>query len=68
MSPNVIWVTWLVLFAIFEGAALWSKKAGDTLSERTREWFETTKPGGRIIFGVSWAAFALWFFLHILYQ
>jgi len=68
VNPNVVWVTWLLLFGIFEGAALVDRRAGDTLSERTREWFRVNTPRGRIVFGLGWTAFAGWFLWHILWQ
>ena len=67
MSANLVWVVWLLLFAIFETAALVSRKAGDTLSERTRAWFDTHTRTGRWIFGVGWVVFSVWFFIHILW-
>ena len=68
MNPNLIWISWLVLFGILETIGLVTKRREDTLSERTRAWFKTATPAGRIIFGVTWAAFSLWYFLHILFQ
>jgi hypothetical protein len=67
VSPNVVWATWFLLFAIFETAALVSRKAGDTLSERTRAWFATNTRRGRWIFALTWVVFTGWFFWHILW-
>lgn len=44
---TVLWVAWLVLFAILEGYALFSSKTGDTLSEHVWEWFGITVKGKR---------------------
>lgn len=69
MNANVIWVLWLALFAVFEAIGVASKREGDTLSERTRDWFRTKDSRtGRRVFGAGWAAFALWFLWHILWQ
>ena len=64
---NLIWAVWILLFAIFEGLALVSRKAGDTLSERTQAWFRTHTRAGRITFGVVWVGFSGWMFWHILW-
>lgn len=65
---NVTWVVWLLLFAIWESVALATRRAGDTLSERTRAWFHTNTRRGRIVFGAGWCIFSLWFLWHILWQ
>lgn len=67
MSPDVIWATILLAGLGYEGYALFNKAEGDTLSERTRDWFnvKTSKPG-RAAFLVLWVAFAAWFLPHIL--
>ena len=67
MSAGLVWAVWLLLFAIFETAALVSRKAGDTLSEQTRAWFDVHTRTGRIVFGVGWVVFSMWFFWHILW-
>ena len=40
-----LWVWWLALFAVIEGAALLNKQAGDTLSEHVWKWFSVTSKG-----------------------
>jgi hypothetical protein len=66
---DLIWIGWLLAFAMFEGRALLDTREGDTLSERTREWFRTNKsPLGRQVFGWGWVAFSGWFLWHILWQ
>lgn len=37
------WLAWLAAFAVIEGAALFNKKDGDTLSEHVWKWFATSK-------------------------
>lgn len=69
MSADFIWIVWLGLFVVLEGYGLVSKQDGDTLSERTREWFKTEKSAaGRRAFAVGWATFSGWFLWHILWQ
>lgn len=69
MDWNIVWALWLGLFALFEGVALADRRNGDTLSERTRDWFGTERSKhGRIVFGAGWVAFASWFLWHILWQ
>jgi hypothetical protein len=67
VSANLVWAVWILLFAIFETAALISRKTEDTLSERTRAWFDVHARTGRWIFGVGWVVFSVWFFIHILW-
>lgn len=68
MSPDLVWATWIALFAVFETAALVSKKNGDTLSERTRDWFATHTGKGRATFLTGWVIFSVWFGWHIAFQ
>ena len=42
---TILWIAWLVIFAVLEGYALWSPKAGDTLSEHVWEWFGVARNG-----------------------
>lgn len=67
LFPTLVWVVWILLFALFETWALVSRKVGDTLSERTRAWFAVNTRRGRWIFGVGWLVFSGWFFWHILW-
>jgi hypothetical protein len=67
MSPALVWAVWILLFAIFETAAIISRKGGDTLSENTRVFFVTNTKRGRIIFAVVWIVFSCWFLWHILW-
>lgn len=63
---DLIWLSWLLLFAIFEGRALLDPRLGDTLSERVRAWFRTKTTPGRVMFATAWVTFAVWFLIHIL--
>ncbi|MGW0705099.1 hypothetical protein ACWD4G_03825 [Streptomyces sp. NPDC002643] len=40
---TVAWVAWIGLFVVIEGAALYLKEPGDTLSEHIWKWFHTAK-------------------------
>lgn len=69
MDWNIVWAIWFALFALFEGVALADRRRGDTLSERTREWFKTENSvAGRRIFASVWTTFCAWFLWHILWQ
>lgn len=63
---DAMWVSWLGLFVVFEAHALLNETLGDTLSERTRDWFRTKTPAGRVGFIVFVLALASWFIPHIL--
>ena len=66
MNPNYVWGSILGAGFLYEAYALFSKKGGDTLSERTRAWFKTSTKPGKVIFGLAWVGFSLWFLVHIL--
>lgn len=66
-TPDIIWVAIIAVGVITEVVALVTKAQGDTLSERTRDWFRIrTSRVGRTIFTVAWIVFSLWFLGHIL--
>ena len=65
--PDLTWLLWVGGFVILETIGLITKRNGDTLSERTRQWFRTNTRVGASIFGVSWVVFAVWFLVHILW-
>jgi hypothetical protein len=67
MNPEIVWPLWIALFCFWEGAALISRRPGDTLSEKTREWFRVWTLPGRLLFGITWIVFSCWFFWHILW-
>jgi hypothetical protein len=65
-SADIVWGGVLVTATAVEVYGLFNKKAGDTLSERTRVWFRVHTKLGRGLFAVGWVAFSAWFFVHIL--
>lgn len=68
-NSDIIWLALIAAGAAFEGYALRNGRKGDTLSETTRSLFRVkTSRVGRVAFGVSWLAFSLWYFVHILYD
>lgn len=77
MSPTIVWACWLGImvlgtFGLLEGAALKSKKSGDTFSETLRRWLGVNPPRwyrwiGVTAFAVIFGGFSIWFFGHILF-
>lgn len=68
-SSDYVWGGLIAAGAVFEAWALANRKAGDTLSETTRQAFRVrTSRTGRIVFGTTWSAFSLWYLVHILYD
>jgi hypothetical protein len=41
MIWTTLWLVWFAMFLVVEGAALFNKTAGDTLSEHVWKWFAT---------------------------
>jgi hypothetical protein len=66
MTANLIWGGLLLAGLVYEIIAIRNTQAGDTLSERVREWFSVHTHPGRAIFAVAWTGFAVWFLAHIL--
>jgi len=66
VTYTLLWVGWILAFAIIEGVALHNDMPGDTLSEHTRKWFSVKTKLGRTIFLCIWAGFAVWFCVHII--
>lgn len=59
----------LLLGGAWEAYALMNKRPGDTFSEVTRKAFQTKRSrAGRLAFGTTWVAFAVWFWGHILFE
>lgn len=63
---NLVWLLVLGLGGAVEAYALSTKAKGDTLSERVKDWFKVSTPGGKLGFLVVWVGFAGWFLGHIL--
>jgi hypothetical protein len=70
-----LWLVWLALFGVLEAYALWSPKAGDTLSEHVWEWFAIAPHGeadkrpvtpGIRLRRFALGAFLAWLSLHFL--
>lgn len=51
-----------ILTLIYEAVALWAKRRGDTISEKTVSLREWRKPLGRVIFD----SFYVWYGYHII--
>ena len=62
---TILWLLWLVAFAVLEGYTIRSKRKGDTLSETTRRWFGTKTKLGRWVWIASFGLFSAWFVVHI---
>jgi len=63
---TVAWIMWGLMFAAIEGAALFDKDRGDTLSEHVWSWFSVKDKG------VGWkqrraalGAFLTWLTTHL---
>ncbi|MFC8277174.1 hypothetical protein ACFUJR_32520 [Streptomyces sp. NPDC057271] len=65
-AADWVWGGLLAAGAAFEVYALRNGRRGDTLSERTRAWFQVRTRVGRAVFVVVWAAFASWYLVHII--
>lgn len=66
MSSDVVWGALFAAGFGYEAYAIFNKRHGDTLSERTRAWFRTRTKPGRLAFTITWVAFSTWFLAHIL--
>jgi hypothetical protein len=66
MTANLVWGGLLLAGLVYEIIALFNTRAGDTLSERVREWFRVHSRPGRAVFALTWMGFAVWFLAHIL--
>lgn len=46
MDPfTVAWISWIGVFAVVEGIALFNRREGDTLSEHVWQWFGVGRHG-----------------------
>lgn len=66
MDPNIVWGALFAAGGAYEIYAIFNKKNGDTLSERTRTLFRTKTKIGKTVFTAGWVAFSAWFLFHIL--
>lgn len=63
---DLVWGALLLGGLGFEAWALRSKREGDTLSEATRRLFRVRTRAGKIVFAITWIAFATWYLIHII--
>jgi hypothetical protein len=64
---TTLWVIWLALFVVIEGAAIFNKDKGDTLSEHVWAWFSIKGKGkGWRSRRFVLLAFLAWLTLHFL--
>lgn len=62
-----LWLIWLGMFGVVEGAALANKKPGDTLSEHVWKWFSIQdKGGGWRLRRFGLLSFLAWLVAHFL--
>ena len=62
---TVGWILWLGMFVAIEGAALFNKDRGDTLSEHVWHWFSIKgKPRGYKLRRLAFLAFWAWLTVH----
>jgi len=59
------WLLWLGMFAAIEGAALFNKESGDTLSEHVWRWFSIKgKARGYKLRRLAFLGFWAWLTVH----
>jgi len=64
---TVAWIMWLVMFAVIEGAAIFHKDPGRTLSEHVWRWFSVKgKPRGYKMRRFALLTFMGWLTTHFL--
>jgi hypothetical protein len=67
MEFTVGWLVWIAMFLSIEGAAIFNKKAGDTLSEHVWRWFSIHSKGrGWRARRFSLLSFLAWLVMHFL--
>lgn len=67
MDPNLVWGGILGTAFVYEMYGVFNKVEGDTLSERTRDWFRTKSTPGKIVFTAAWLGLTAWFIPHIVF-
>lgn len=65
MNPDYVWGALFAVGGAYEAYAIFNKRAGDTLSERTRSLFRVKTKPGKVVFSLAWLAFSAWFLVHI---
>lgn len=61
---TVAWIMWLAMFGVIEGAALFNKDKGDTLSEHVWAWFKIRESRQWNIRRFALAGFLVWLLVH----
>lgn len=63
-----LWIGWIALFGVIEGAALINKDKGDTLSEHIWKWFSVKEESSpkKTLRMVSLGGFLTWLVIHFL--
>lgn len=56
---TLVWIAWILVFAVFETLALLDPESGNTLSEHV--WYLTSSP----VLKMTFAGFLLWLILHL---
>ena len=64
---DIVWLAWGLLFWALEAYGILSAPAGDTLSERFREWFRTDTVLGKVMLSVTLLCFVGWFIPHLIF-
>lgn len=68
MTSDVVWSVMIGVALVYELIAVALKRWPDTLSAKTRRFFQTNTQYGRWTFLVLWLGFAGWFLWHIIWQ
>lgn len=64
---TIAWIFWLAMFLVIEGAAIFRKERGDTLSEHVWRWFSVSgKPRGYKMRRFVLLVFLVWLTVHLL--
>lgn len=64
---TILWLIWIIFFGVIEGAAVFNKTKGDTLSEHIWKWFSIkSKAKGWRIRRFTLLALLTWLITHFL--
>lgn len=68
MDPDLAWGSILGVGFLYEMYGVFIRPdKGLTLSERTRDWFNTSSTGGKAAFVIAWLGLTAWFIPHIVF-
>jgi hypothetical protein len=62
---SILWIVWGTAFLVIEGTALFNKKNGDTLSEKTWKIFDILGPRRLWWKRIVLIVFLVWLLLHL---